>query len=235
MKNKKALLTLASIVLVAAVSVAGTFAFLTAQSNAVTNTFVAEGAGKIIDDDPATEDTEEGTFVIEETAVTQNEDGTYSTASGTTSSGIDFKILPGLTLPKKATIKVTGKTKVPAYLYCEVKADLTDDVYEWEVDPDNWIKLDSVTGAQEGDVYVYTTDGTNPAIVKATDTDYTNLPEIGILKDNQIKVKDDVTEDVLKDITDTNKDSIEFYSYLAQASAGTDAATAYTNCFTPAP
>lgn len=232
MNIKKAILLVCALALVCAVSVAGTFAFLKEESNTVNNTFVAEGGGKIIDDDPSTPGTE-GTFEIIEKTVAQNEDGTYSELDSTTTSGNSYDVLPGLELPKTAYIDITGKTTVPAYLYLEVISSLTDGVYTYTVDSNNWApvkdKGEQVTGANGGLLYVYVESG-SPAILAASDADkYTDsYSSIGILDGDKVTIADDVDESTLASIT---SDSLSFNAYLAQASAGDNALEAYDACF----
>ena len=244
MNKKKLVLSIVTVVLVCALSVTGTLAFLTATSNggeAVTNTFVADGGGKLLDDHDGGDEAE---FTIHEQAVKQDENGNYvpDTDADPTETGIDYSIVPGMVLPKKATIKIVGKTTVASRLYLEVVKDFTDGVFdetedansvEKQLEANGWVAvLDSedvqLQGNNGGDLYVYQN------LLKATGeendklADYTGEKEIPIIE--QLKIDDDAD---VEGLTEDDKDSIEFYAYLAQAATGEDdtAADTFTKCF----
>jgi hypothetical protein len=82
----------------------------------------------------------------------------------------------------------------------------------------DWLDID-ITGQSGGKVYVYT-GGTGSA--KLLDENF-NVSTIYILQYNQVTVG--------KGSTSGFNVSLSFHGYLAQASAGTDAKTAFINCF----
>lgn len=215
---KKTVITVVAMILICCISVFGTLAFLKKESSSVTNTFTA---GKdLTEDDPATTDKTEGLHLYEY-PVTQNDDGSYTlgdtpSADGT---GIDsYKLLPGVTMPKKACVSVDGKTDTPAYLYIEVVDGLAGiDGLTYSIKSD-WAET-TLTGSHGGKIYVYSADS-KAVIVTA------NVPEVSILTDDKIVVSDDF------DVTSvTESKTLVFYSYLAQASAGADAESAFSACF----
>ena len=226
MEKKKILMAALACILICVISVAGTLAYLKDSSNNVKNTFIAQGKGKILDDNPDTQD-EEGTFKIVESGVKKDDNGNYvidSTASDV--SKLDYEIVPGLSLAKKATIKITGKTTVPAYLYVEVVDKLTQGVYEnWSLE--SYWKKTTAAGPNGGTVYVYAPSGTETAIA-ATDTEKYADKTFNIIAGDKLVVKSDVTDEKLKTVTG---DTLEFYSYLAQKETFTDATAAFTACF----
>ena len=212
---KKTLLIVAAMVLVCCISVLGTLAFLKDQTSGITNTFTA--GEDLTEDDEDTDDYTEGLHLYEY-EVTKNDDGSYTLGDTPLEDGTGYdgyKLLPGLTLPKKAAVKVDGKTATPAYLYIEVVDALAEDDLTYSVDPANWMLLADVTGPNGGDVYASTS-----GLITA-DTD-----EITILTDNKITIDDEF------DVTSvTGSKTLTFYAYLAQASAGEDAETAFEACF----
>ena len=214
---KKTLLIIAAMVLVCCISVLGTLAFLKDQTSGITNTFTA--GEDLTEDDEKTDDYTEGLHLYEY-EVTKNDDGSYTLGDPETKlaegTGYDgYKLLPGLTLPKKAAVKVDGKTETPAYLYIEVVDELPEEDLTYSVDSENWTLLADVTGPNGGDVYASTLGR-----IKA------DTVEITILTDNKITIADDF------DVTSvTGSKTLSFYAYLAQASAGKDAKTAFEACF----
>lgn len=205
MSIKKTLIAVLAVALVCVASVAGTLAYLK-DSTSIQNTFMAAGEGKMADD-----------FKIIEHDVETDEKGGYVTGTGTGDSGNTYKILPGTTVPKDATVVVSGKTEVQAYLYIEVCEDLTEDVYDYDL-ADCWKELVGVTGKNGGQIYVYS-DEEGAVIV----TEDVNQP---IIKDGVVTINNVDTKDV-------ENDTLTFYAYLAQASVGS-ATEAFNACFAPA-
>lgn len=227
MAKKKVLITAIAVALICIVAVSGALAYLTAKSNdgeGITNTFVAAGDGKLIEDEE-----DGGSYNIIENTVTQKEDGTYEANSSTTDSGIEYKILPGQSLPKNASVKITGKTEVAAYLYLEVIDELKTPL-SWTLDTDNWAEVKnekgaSVKGNNGGNLYVYVNKGTPVLLAKTKESaDF----DVNIIKDQKVSVASGATE---SDIDAVNGKKLSFYSYMAQASAGDTVAEVFANCF----
>ena len=137
-----------------------------------------------------------------ESKINRKADGTYETAdetvTGTTQSYI---LVPGQDIPKDPRVIITGKTDIPAYLYIEVVDNTPNDALHYSLTSD-WIhssRTASVTGAS---VYVYSTDGTNPAKITTDLTVY-------ILQGNKIEVKQGL-------LSENTADSLNFFAYLEE-------------------
>lgn len=241
MRKKNLFLALLAMVLVCAISVTGTMAYLTSQANegaGVVNTFMASGGGVIV--------TEEGVFTLEEHEVTQAADGTYTKGTSllptSTKAGNSYNLLPGTEVPKDPFITLKGKTAAPAYLYLEVvetgSFTAYDDTTKAGSDvtyalTDKWEELTGVTGANGGKVYVYKVADANYIV---DDKTFANPYTIQILKDDQIVVGNKLN------IVENSELKLEFYAYLAQSTVMTkdaenkdvltsDKTVVYTTCF----
>ena len=200
MTKRKTIYTILAVVLVCCIAVAGTLAYLTAQTTEVKNTFTSTPTLGKID--------------LKEHEATANDKGVYTLGTAEVTSN-SYKVLPGVDLPKDPFITISEKSDVASYLYVEVVDNLGANSGLSYALTSDWTKLD-VKGANGGAVYVYKdsmliTNENAPATVF-------------ILKDNVVTVGQDVN--VGNDGVD-----ITFYGYMAQASAGADAAAAYTACF----
>ena len=164
MKLKKMLLLLVVMVLVCSISVTGTMAYLTAQTDVVTNTFVSASGlvtSLTLDESEAIPDTATGLYTLNESERVP---------------GNEYTVLPGTTLKKDPTVHVIGRTTTPAFLYIEV-VDTTGDNLEWKL-ADGWSICADAVGPNSGIVYQYT--GT----LNTGDTD------IPIIKDNKVTASD---------------------------------------------
>jgi predicted ribosomally synthesized peptide with SipW-like signal peptide len=222
--KKKMLLATIAMLLVCAVSVTGTLAYLTSTANggnAVTNTFIAAGGGDLIGTDT---NGNKGEFVLKEHKVQTNASGAYEYAKQEGKlievEGNDYAVLPGVDLPKDPFVRITGKSEAPAYLYVKVESGISDeDALSYEM-AECWQPVTGVDG-----VYVYSDSKEKTPIAVTSDL------TVNILKDNVIKVAnaDDLGLDEEIELT--------FYGYLAQASITTtegtssDAAVIYNTCF----
>lgn len=226
MNKKRTLLTVLAMVLICAMSIMGTVAYLTNTTETVTNTFVAAGGGQLIDPDGGDDDPETvGAIKLQEHGVTKNDNGQYA-LNATVGQGNRYEILPGMVIPKDPYITLTGKTDVPAYLYVEVINGFGEDIVQADsliIDPENWLKL-NVTGRE---IYVYTAGGASAAIL-TEDID----GNLYIIKDNKFTINPELEEITIADPGET----LTFNAYLAQASIGevTDPAVIFTTCFSTA-
>ena len=143
--------------------------------------------------------------------------GTYTLDNTQTVTSNTYQALPGVAIPKDPHFTLSNKSKVPAYLYVEVIDNLGASCLSYSLASD-WLDID-ITGQSGGKVYVYT-GGTGSA--KLLDENF-NVSTIYILQYNQVTVG--------KGSTSGFNVSLSFHGYLAQASAGTDAKTAFINCF----
>ena len=207
MKTKKVFIAIAAMLLVCAMSIAGTLAFLQARTEKeVTNTFVAAGSGSLFTD--AT-----GKIVLNESKAILNEaTGTYTLDTANKVYENEYSVLPGTTVAKDPAITVTGKNNVPAYVYVEI-VDATGVNITWEI-ATGW-EATGVVGPHGGTVYHL------PSPIVA------DLAATAVLKNNQITVADeaDLGLNAGKDMT--------FYGYIAQSVVGnsTTAADVFTACF----
>ena len=212
MNKKRILLTVLAMVLVCVLSVAGTMALLAESStNSVTNTFVAST--------PNPEDFVT-TFEIKEYKVGPDAAGNYvyvddegkKLNEGDAKVEVEantYNVVPGVTLPKDAFVKLSRTNETPAYLFIEVDNNLDTSVFTMNVDADVWGKLDGVTGKNGGDVYVLGTAAA-PTVLGAV------TAENGvyhIIDENKVTVANNNTLNITKDSNDT----IKFYAYICQA------------------
>lgn len=176
---KKKTLTIAiALVLVVALAVGATYALLTADTAAVTNTFVA---GKLTNDKHA--------LTLKEHDVKQNADGSYALdKANPAKEGNTVKydaIVPGTIIEKDPTVTVKNLTG-DAYLYIVVKDTVDNAKLIHSVDETNWTKIGENT-----------TDGTvlyKYALGKVgAETANTQL-NVPVLTGNQLKAADSLTE-----------------------------------------
>ena len=163
--KKKVLLIAVALILVCAISVLGTVAYLQKVTNPVKNTFIAAGGGSLASG-----------MTLVENKVAMDENGVY-TLTGETTNANEYQVMPGMVLPKNPTITVEGKTSAPAYLYVEAVSSLSG-AYVWEMD-DNWVALNA-KGINGGDLYVYNA----PVTADGEDLSF------NVIKDQKIVVAD---------------------------------------------
>ncbi len=186
---KKKTLTIAiALVLVVALAVGATYAYLTAQTTAVTNTFTAGGA-------VATSD-----LTLKEHSVTQNADGSYTLDKDTyvkDGEGNSYVVLPGVNLPKDPTVTVAKSTGT-YYLFVTVEKGagfMGQDAPLSYTTASDWKSM-TISGSDVAnkELYVYsvTTDGTTTYIQPQSNTSVSHAILAGIVDDsvNTIKVSD---------------------------------------------
>ncbi len=216
MNKKRTLLTALALILVCALSIMGTAAYLKAQTTTVTNTFIAAGGP-----DPVFVNV----FELKEYQVTQAGSGKY-TQTQTEVDANSYSVQQGTTIPKQAFVKLqrttndTTATPAPAYLYIEV-IDGLEAQYSWSVDAANWTKLNGFVGPNGGDIYVYSGALANNKVL----TTVAAGTKIDIVADDQIMVADETLS--------TNTITLKFNAYLTQATVGEsdDPATVFKACF----
>ena len=187
---KKKLLIALAIVLVVAMSVTGTLAYLTANTGAVTNTFTV---GKVFDEEDS--DTRKN-FELLEHGIT-GKPGEY-TLTAEEVSGNEYTVMPGVNIPKDPFVRVNSPVGVDVYLFVEV-VDGTGEQLTVTVDSAKWTKLAGVTGTHGGDVYTLASGR-----LAAGST----LNATYILANNEIAVAN---------ATIVNPGRVTFYGYLIQA------------------
>ena len=110
---KKKLTTVLAIVLVVAMSVAGTYAYLTAQTDEVTNTFTTAG---LID--------KKADFTLDESKANQQPDGKYVLDTADRVKANDYVVVPGVDMPKDPTVNLKLKANIDAYVFLAVDNNL---------------------------------------------------------------------------------------------------------------
>lgn len=168
---KKKLTTVLAIVLVVALSVAGTYAYLTAQTDTVTNTFTAAGLAS--------------SFSLDESKANQQPDGSYTLDAATRVQENQYSVVPKVNLAKDPTVHVTLEANVGAYVFLAVDDNLGDGLTA-TIDDTQWTALNktyTANGAEWTIYYKQLAGSENPAQV-----------DINVLANQQIVVGDTVAE-----------------------------------------
>lgn len=201
---KKKLLIALAIVLVIAMSVTGTLAYLTANTGAVTNTFTV---GKVFDEEDR--DTHKN-FELLEHGIT-GKPGEYTLTAEEVSEN-EYTVMPGVNIPKDPFVRVNSPVGVDVYLFVEV-VDGTGEQLTVTVDSAKWTKLAGVTGTHGGDVYT---------LASGRLTAGSTLDATHILADDEIAVAN---------ATIVAPGQVTFYGYLIQAAGFTSAEDAAVTGF----
>lgn len=169
---KKKLTTVLAIVLVVALSVAGTYAYLTAQTDQVKNTFTAAGLAS--------------EFSLDESKANQQPDGSYTLDVRTRVQENTYSVVPTVTLKKDPTVHVTLEKNVGAYVFLAVDNNLGNGLTA-TIDS-TWTALNTTYTDAKGVVwtmyYKQLEGSATPAQV-----------DINVLAGQQILVGDTVAED----------------------------------------
>ena len=169
---KKKLTTVLAIVLVVALSVAGTYAYLTAQTDTVKNTFTAAGLAS--------------KFTLDESKATQQTDGSYTLDVNDRVQENTYSVVPKVNLAKDPTVHVTLEKNVGAYVFLAVDNNLGDGLTA-TIDDTQWTALNktyTANGAEWTIYYKQLAGSATPAQV-----------DINVLAGQQIVVGDTVAED----------------------------------------
>ena len=168
---KKKLTTVLAIVLVVALSVAGTYAYLTAQTDTVTNTFTAAGLAS--------------DFSLDESQANQQPDGSYTLNPKERVQANAYSVVPKVNLAKDPTVHVTLEKNVGAYVFLAVDNNLGDGLTA-TIDDTQWTALNktyTANGAEWTIYYKQLAGSATPAQV-----------DINVLANQQIVVGDTVAE-----------------------------------------
>lgn len=209
---KKKTLTIAiALVLVVALAVGATYAYLTAQTEAVKNTFVVGALG-------------DSNLTLEEHVVSYDKaTGKYTEGTATTSSGQSYIVQPGVNIPKDPTVTLSNlDANTGAYVFVGVKGTATT-TFSWSVDEANWQSLMNGNTPVEKDGYkiyvlkagVVTDDG-QWAVLKAG-TDGTE-----ITVSNNFALAEDQNADSL---------NIDVIAFACQSAGFNSAYEAFNTCF----
>lgn len=169
---KKKLTTVLAIVLVVALSVAGTYAYLTAQTNQVKNTFTAAGLAS--------------EFSLDESRAHQQPDGSYTLDAADRVQENTYSVVPKVNLAKDPTVHVMLEKNVGAYVFLAVDNNLGDGLTA-TIDDTQWTALNktyTANGAEWTIYYKQLAGSATPAQV-----------DINVLAGQQIVVGDTVAAD----------------------------------------
>lgn len=212
--KKKTLTVAIALVLVVALAVGATWAYLTATTKAVTNTFTV---GTLFD--------QGGALTLKEHQQTYDAaTGTY-TAGDWQATGQNYMVQPGLDIPKDPTVKLEKlSVNTSAYVFIGV-AGAPAENFTWSVDS-QWTELkdannNTVTKTVDGVEYTIYTLASGKVTAAANTQDFT----YNVLTNNTITVG--------KDFAVSNADSlkIDVIAYACQATTFADAYAAFNACF----
>lgn len=137
---KKKLTTVLAIVLVVALSVAGTYAYLTAQTNQVKNTFTAAGLAS--------------EFSLDESRAHQQPDGSYTLDAADRVQENTYSVVPKVNLAKDPTVHVMLEKNVGAYVFLAVDNNLGDGLTA-TIDDTQWTALNKTYTANGAEWTIY--------------------------------------------------------------------------------
>ena len=157
------------------------------------------------------------TFTLQEHLAVRQSNGIYTLHGTKTVASNTYSVTPGVAIPKNPHFTLTGKSKLPAYLYVEIIDGLGTSGLAYTVN-NNWLDL-NLTGKNGGKVYVYTGGGTTGKLLDET----FNVSPIYILENNQVTVSNANTS--YQNVT------LTFHGYLAQASLANTPKEVYEHCF----
>ena len=199
MKKKIVAAALACILCIG-VGIGGTLAWLSAETQVVTNTFTVGDINIELKEhvyDPAA----------------NNGAGALTTALTTTGNS-NYKFVPGDELPKDPFVTVKADSEA-CYLFIEAIAannsrdDLNGDIISWSVDTTIWTPLNGVANVWYKQLGATTTD-----------TDYS------ILTGDEVSVNENVTKLMVEEINESQP-TLTFQAYAVQSDNIADAAAAW--------
>lgn len=214
--KKKILLAMLAVVLIVAMSVAGTLAFLSQKTDApLKNTFVAAGGGKIIDETGPVDPTDpnvKGFFLVEHKV--EYVDNNYSavTPEEFVKENTYDKVAPNMELFKDPMVTVNIENEAEVYIFVKVTSTMNSAL--------SYVLTDDWTSISDG-VYVYKN-------AVQTGVDGVELDKIQILKDNKVVVADVST---FGELTDGALGELQFCAYICQAQGFDSASAAWAACF----
>ena len=171
--------------------------------------------------------------LLQEHKASRNADGSYSLTDIIATADLNgnynvYELLPGLDIPKDPHIRVTGKTSIDAYLFVEVveKGDVDTDnkVITYAMDS-GWLKLNGVTGKNNGTVYVYKGEDSSAKVLDENiGTDWTAkiLAPLTEGKTETIRVSQKLITAV-----STGDDILTFHATMGEAAMGNNPSEVY--------
>lgn len=209
--SKKRLTVILAVLIILAITAAGTLAYLTASQagdKAVVNTFMAAGGGNLTDPDAPDPgfafDVNKGFYLVESKA--KYDGGQYSLEAAKTLTNQYDKVVPSMEIPKDPKLTVDLADGAEAYIFVKV-TDTTNSIFTYAINSE-WTKV-----AGTDNVYCYKND-----IVS------TDLTEVSILEGDKIEATD-----FAGGISDLG--SLKFEAYMCQAGGFQDAAEAWNTAF----
>ena len=120
------------------------------------------------------------------------------------SDNLNLKMIPGWTITKDPKATVTAGSE-DCYLFVKVEKSANFDDFMTYAIADGWTELPDTDG-----VYYMVFDSQNDANENEMGTAYS------VLKYDQVKVKDSVTKEAMKALTDNTKPTLSFIAYAVQ-------------------
>lgn len=197
MNMKKILSFALCLVLVAGLSIGGTLAWITAKTTTVKNTFTVGNINLTL---------QEHDYVPET--------NTLATTAATVVENKDYKIVPGMDLPKDPFVTVKADSEA-CWLFVKVeKSDNWLEGMTYEMDKTvGWTELSANSG-----IYWIKVDATTK------DTDF------NILEGKTVDVSENITKDILNDLK--SNPTLSFTAYAVQQNGLTTADAAWTQAQT---
>lgn len=157
---------------------------------------------------------------IYEHEAVKTEHGDYETSADTVAEN-EYKLMPGVDIPKDPTIKVTGYTGLHAWLYVEVVGSPTDEI-KFTVDT-AWGSPLSITGPNGGKLYARELTSANITNENGGNLEFTILKADG--KGNTVTVFEKLPRNASLEL--------KFYGYITQYYTN-DPAADFNTAFTAA-
>lgn len=231
--QKKNVLTMAlSVSLVGVIAVGGTLAYLTANTNKLTNKFtfttngitlqLSESAEKPVAEDPETEEPGNGFYGYTIKNFEADEAGGHvmTITADSDASGIEYEnIVPGAVISKKPVLTVPANT-VDCYVYAIVDGvtDTATDNYYADFNTSDWEEV-TVDGGTYGNIPVGATVLRYKQVVENKDS---NQPLNALF--TKITVKSDLEKDELEGVF--GEEGIRIIGYSIQADTFAEATAA---------
>ena len=118
-------------------------------------------------------------------------------------TGTSYKMIPGYTIAKDPKVTVLAGSE-KCYLFVKVDKSANFDKFMTYDMAADWTQLKDTSGNDVNGVFY--------RVVDASTADQ----EFGVLKDNQVTVRGDVTKGMLKALTETNQPTLTFTAYAVQ-------------------
>lgn len=239
MKSRVAMI--AALVLVAAITAVGTWAYLQQKTEEVKNTF---NAAELLEPDP--DNNNEDFIKLDETKVKYDpETNTYVPDPAYPDPVKDNtydKIIPGTFVMKDPLVSLDLKQGINAYLFLEIKEENLCGALKYDV-LSHWTKIEGMTGNNGGTLYYYSGADSVNGILRDDYADDDENDAVrkyyiltgsgeGNLKNGQIEVEANADNCTVTEEGHTHfSGNLKFYSYVCQAAGFTSPQDAFTTVF----